>query len=111
MSENFSSLALSSALGIAAILFGVFGFLYSVYAMYSSQVTEENPIRSPIIGPLQDFCKLLSLLIVLASVVAGISLVFLDLNLREWILGALLVAIVGITSYMSVNLAFRKMKY
>jgi hypothetical protein len=40
--------AFGASLTVGAMLFGVFGFLYTVYAMYSSLATPEQPARAPI---------------------------------------------------------------
>lgn len=58
MEDNFVSLSFQASLGIGALLFGVFGFLYSVYAMNSNV-----EIRSPIVITLKRLCRILAVLI------------------------------------------------
>jgi hypothetical protein len=55
---------------VAALFFGVFGFLYSTYAAASFQVTPERPIRPPITTTLRLFCRILVLVIALLTAVA-----------------------------------------
>ncbi len=65
---DFPSIAFQSALSIEAILFAVFGFFYSAYALYLSQ---PNKISPPYIAVgLRRGCQVISLLIVLNTVVS-----------------------------------------
>jgi hypothetical protein len=109
MTVSFASLAFGSALSIASILFGVFGFLYSIYAMFISQISPENRIPAPIVDTIRNFCRLLSLLIVLSTGVSAFSLFFLGLGLLDWMVGAVLVLVIGATAGMSWSIAFSKM--
>jgi hypothetical protein len=58
---------------VAALFFGVFGFLYSTYAAASFQATSANPIRPPITKDLKLFCRILALVIALLTVVAIVT--------------------------------------
>lgn len=80
---DFPSLAFQSSLGTEAILFGVFGFLYSVFFTSVSQVTSANPQLPPLAKKLSEACRIVA---VLAFVNAGIcicSLLFMYLYSRD----------------------------
>lgn len=77
MAELFPSIAFQSTLTIEAVLFGVFGFLYSVYAMFSSAATPDQPVRAPICNALTKLCRWMAGLITLNSVLAIYSLIIL----------------------------------
>lgn len=68
MSDPFVATAFQSLIALDAILFGVLGFLYSTYAMYSSLATPEEPARAPICATLTFLCRLLAILLILLAV-------------------------------------------
>jgi hypothetical protein len=98
--SDFPSIAFQSSLGIEAILFGVFGFLYSVYATYSVIDTSENLDvvenlrRAPIVRQLKRVCRFIALLIAANALLTVCSLALQNLTgLGNIILGTGLVAI------------------
>ena len=46
---KFAEIAFGTLVNFEAILLGVFGFLYSIYAMYCNSTTTDNPIRPRIV--------------------------------------------------------------
>lgn len=101
---DFPSIAFQSSLGSEAILFGVFGFLYSVFGMYSSLVTPANPQRPPIVNKLRLVCRVITVLITvnaLLNLYSLYSLNILGLGAENIILGAgfalTMLAIAGIS--------------
>lgn len=72
--SEFATAAFGAALNVEAIFFGVFGFLYSVYAMYSSLATPENPARAPICKVLKNLCRVMAGLLIANAVVFAYSL-------------------------------------
>jgi hypothetical protein len=72
--RDFPALVLASMLNVGAILFGVFGFLYSVYALYSSLATPANPIRAPICNTVRNLCRMMSALFVVTGLVSLLAL-------------------------------------
>ena len=77
---NFPSIAFQSSLGLSAVLFGVFGFLYSVFAMYLSVVQASGSVRRPpIVRSLQMVCRILAVITVLNTALTCYSLYLLYL--------------------------------
>lgn len=72
--RDFPAMIITSALNIGAIIFGVFGFLYSVYAMYLSSVTASNPRRPAICDALRDLCRVLVGILIATAVIAIVAL-------------------------------------
>lgn len=67
---------------LEAILFGVFGFLYSIFAMFLSTVApdeqnEELLDRPPICDTLRKLCRILSVFIFFNALFIGLALWFL----------------------------------
>src|SRR2546426_4381824 len=75
--SGFLTTAFQSALTVEAIFFGVFGFLYSVYALYSSLAVPEHPVRAPICGILKNLCRIITVLLMVNAGVFGYSLYLL----------------------------------
>ncbi len=71
---DFPSIAFQSSLGVVAILFGVFGFLYSVYGMYSSLITPANPQRPLVVDKLRIVCRIIAVLIGVNAILIAYSL-------------------------------------
>jgi len=104
--DEFTGLVFSSSIGLEAILFGVFGVLYSVYALYASLVTAEEPIPAPICRTLRRLCRILAGLMalsVLASAAGAFQLTIpTRFNLMELAMLAIPVAgMLGIAVYMA----------
>jgi len=106
MSE-FPSLALQAFLGSAAILFGIFGLLYSIYATASLQVTATNPARPPVVTTLRWLCKAIASLGLLNAAFTIYSLYLVGPTGNENIALAVgLVLVVVIPAGLSAYLAF-----
>jgi hypothetical protein len=59
---------------VAALVFGVFGFLYSAYASASFAAAQAGTARPPVVYDLRRFCRLLaSILVVLTGLAAFAS--------------------------------------
>ena len=89
---DFPSIAFQSSLSTQAILFGVFGFLYSVFGMYSSLASPTNPQRAPIVSRLKKVCSFLVLLISLNATLTIGSLILMYLSGTIASLGSILLA-------------------
>lgn len=106
MPDTFPSVAFQSSLAIGAILFGVFGFLYSVYAMYSSIATPERSARAPICNTLTKLCRVLAVLIAFNALLAIYSVYILSpIGIHNTLLsGGLVISILamaGISLWMA----------
>lgn len=111
MSDTFPSIAFQSSLGTGALLFGVFGFLYSVYAMYSSIANKEQEARSRIVYDMRFLCRILSVLILLNLIVTGVSLWLMPINgVLNWFLAGTFVLMEVVTTGISFWIAFRAME-
>lgn len=73
----FPPIALQSSLTTEAILFGVFGFLYSVYAMYSNPSSSTNLERPRIVPRIRVICKVIVGLIIVNALLTLASLVLM----------------------------------
>lgn len=111
MPDSLYSLIFQSSVALQSILFGVFGFLYSVYAMYSSLATAEEPVRAPICKTLKWLCRLLAILIIATAILAVAPLYFLTVaappgSVLAWGLAVPILAMAVISTWM----AFFKME-
>ena len=110
MLDPFFSLTFQSGLNIGALLFGVFGFLYSVYAMNSA-----HEVRPPIVRSLRLLCRMIAILIVINFLISAYSLYLIvpfgtPVSLARTILGAGLILIGLATSLISMWMAFEAME-
>lgn len=80
---DFPAIAFQSSLTLAGILFGVFGFLYSLYGMYASQVTTQNLSLPTIAKSLRRICRFLALLLTVSAGLNTTSLVFMYLYCKD----------------------------
>src|SRR5579885_2355900 len=105
VSVDFLSTALTTSLGLAAILFAVFGIFYQVYATYSVAATEG--IKSPIVPKLILLCKFLVGLIALEAAASIYALArLMPCDGTAWILGGItIVSVLGMV-VMTFWLAF-----
>lgn len=109
MQDQFSSLAFQSALNFGALLFGVLGFLYSVYALYS--IEQERP---PIVSSLVILCRIIAVLISINFAIFAYSLYQMlpfgsPINWPHTILASGLVVVALATAVISLYWTFRKM--
>ena len=110
MQDSFFSLTFQSTLNIGALLFGVFGFLYSVYAMNSSV-----EIRPPIVRSLKLICKIIAVLISVNFIISAYSLYLMlpfgsPINWPRTILASGLMLTGLATSLISLWIAFEAME-
>ncbi len=105
--RDFPALAFSALLNVAAILFGVFGFLYSVYALYSSMATPAAPARAPICVTLGNLCRGLAVLFVVTTALEAYALALM-LPFAGWGEGGLalglsllLVSVTGVSVWVA----------
>jgi hypothetical protein len=108
--DAFSSLTFQSSLNIGALLFGVFGFLYSVFAMYSTYET-----RPPIAGVLRNLCRVIAVLLLVNFLLSAYSLYLLlpfgsPVHWPYTILASGLMIIGFATAAISLYMAFGKME-
>ncbi len=75
MTDSFPPIAFQSALSIEAVLFVVFGFLYSVYAMYSVNIE-----RPPVVGRLRVLCRVVAGLSGLNAALLVLSLAMMNIS-------------------------------
>lgn len=110
MPDSFFSLTFQSSLNIGALLFGVFGFLYSVYAMYST-----GEIRPPIVKVLKKLCRMIALLILLDFLISAYSLYLMlpfgsPASRPHTVLASGLMLLGVATSVISLWVSFKKME-
>lgn len=110
MLDSFFSLTFQSSLNIGALLFGVFGFLYSVYAMNSNV-----EVRPPIVKSLKVLCKIIAVLITVNFIICAYSLYLLlpfgsPINWPRTILASGLMLIGLATSLISLWMSFEAME-
>jgi hypothetical protein len=111
----FPPIALQSSLTIEAILFGVFGFLYSVYALYSNPSSIADLERPPIVAQIKVVCQIIAGLIMFSALLTIISLVLMYFSgglsgPAEIILGALFAFIMIAIAIISGVWVFRYME-
>jgi hypothetical protein len=88
---------------LAALDFGVFGFLYSVYATASFQATPENPARPPITDFLRKFCRVAVLVLVILFVLSVIVSFNTGVGWETWVI----VFCVALLTFFSAFLAYK----
>ena len=74
---DFPSVAFQSSLGLAGILFGVFGFLYSLYGLFTSQLNPQHLSLPPITKSLKGICRFIVFLLFVTVGLIGTSLYFM----------------------------------
>ena len=107
MTDNFPSIAFQSSLTIAGILFGVFGFLYSLYGLYKPQITPTNLQNLPIVPRLKLACRIITVFIVIDTAFTLYSAFVLDScgdlpSIQDKILGFGLAAMVLLIAIISL---------
>lgn len=88
---------------VAAITFGVFGFVYSTYAMAMFQLTPTDPIPPPITRYLKFFCRAVALVLVVLTVVSGVVSFNASVGYSIW---AIVLCFVLVTA-LSAGLAYK----
>jgi hypothetical protein len=111
VSSVFLTTAFQSVLTVEAIFFGVFGFLYSVYALYSSLATPEHPVRAPICNILKNLCRIIAVLLMVNGGIFGYALFLLGpTGHPETVLAVGLVVSVLTMVFISALMSFRYME-
>lgn len=90
---------------VGAMVFGVFGFLYSVYATGMFQVTPERPMPPPITIYLRRFCRVIATILVVMTVMAGTTAFRATVGWETWVI---IVCLAALTTF-SVRLAWKRM--
>jgi len=109
-SGEFASASLQAGLGLIAVLFGVFGFLYSAYCAYSYLVTPEYPQRAPVVTYLCTICRIIALLNVASGAVVLLMLYKLHPAGAMYVVTAGLLGLITITiCALCLWMAFRMM--
>jgi hypothetical protein len=88
---------------IAALDFGVFGFLYSVYAAASFQVSPTNPVRPPITRYLRRFCQVVILVLIALTTLAAVTSYRATAGYETW----LIIACFAVLTLFSMILAYK----
>jgi hypothetical protein len=112
---DFAPIAFQSSLSTEAVLFGVFGFLYSVYGMYSNPSSPNYLQRPPIVARIRRVCRVIALLILLNAALSLIALFSLynSGSIRsplEIILGAGFALTMLVIAIISIIWVFRNME-
>lgn len=87
---------------MAALHFGVFGFLYAIYVNMNLQVTATQPTRPQELKVVIHFCKLLAVLLVVLTCTAAFLSWQTPAHWTVWVLVATFAAVAG----FSVRLAW-----
>ncbi|SRR5713101_7620704 len=74
---DFPSVAFQSSLSLAGILFGVFGFLYTLYGLFTSQLGPQHLTLPPITKSLKRICRFLVFLLFLTAFLNATSIGFM----------------------------------
>ena len=88
---------------IAALNFGVFGFLYATYANALLEVTEDRPLPPPIVKYLRRFCRAVAGIQVVLTTLAAVNSYGTGATVSTWIIVGCFVVLTGFT----VGLALR----
>jgi hypothetical protein len=97
---DFLSIAFQASLGTEAILFGVFGVLYSVFGTHISLITPVNRLPSPIVHKLRQVCQFIAGLIVVNAIITIDSL--LSLNAFGLGVGSIVIAFLFIVTILGI---------
>jgi hypothetical protein len=109
-SDPFPAIAFQSTLSTGAILFGVFGFVYTIYATFSSPDEPDDLIRPPIVNSLRLWCRIIAILSLINSFVTFYSLFLMRLvGNNNVVVALILAAIVVATALISSWMAFKAM--
>ena len=80
---DFPAIAFQSSLTLAGILFGVFGFLYSLYGLYASQISTQNLSLPGVAQSLRRICRFLAFLLFITACLNACSLLFMYLYSKD----------------------------
>ena len=85
------------------MVFGVFGFLYSVYATGMFQVTPDRPMPLPITIYLRRFCRVIVTILTAMTIMAGVTGLRAAVGWETWIM---IVCFAALTIF-SIRLAWK----
>jgi len=88
---------------LAALVFGVFGFLYSVFATASFQASPERPERPPITAFLRKFCRVAVLVLFVLTGLAFVVCLKSAVSWETWVI----VTVIAILTFFSASLAYK----
>jgi hypothetical protein len=71
---------------LGALDFGVFGFLYSIYATASFQATPTSPVRQPITGYLKLFCWVVVAVMIVLTLLAAYTSYTAAVVFQVWVI-------------------------
>jgi hypothetical protein len=91
---------------VAALVFGVYGFLYSTYATASFQAAQIAAPRPKIVYALRLFCRVLACILAVLTGLAGIASFSAGVGLQTWIIVGCFIVL----TVMSVWLAMFSME-
>jgi hypothetical protein len=109
--DEFNGLVLSSSIALEAVLFGVFGVLYSVFALYASLVTTDEPIPPPICRTIRRLCRILAILMAFSAfAIAASAFQLMAPTCFSLIVGTLLATPIAGMLSIAVYMAFFAME-
>lgn len=86
---------------LLALDFGVFGFLYSTYAMASFQATPSSPGRPAVTRYLRYFCRAVAVVLVVLTVLAALVSFKAAVGLATWIIISCLALLTAFAAYLA----------
>lgn len=102
--EPLQAVVFQAALALGALLFGVFGFLYTLRATLLTLTTGGRPDVPPVVHRLRPLCQATAAPVVASVAVAALALLNLAVGLLVWAL----VAILAVTAGLALRLAFER---
>lgn len=112
MPQDFQSTAFQALVASVAVLFGVFGFLYSTFAMFSTVRSKEDLNRPPIVFTLRFVCQIISVMILVNALLIAYSLFAMGLasaNQTDLILSIGILLLTFLPAALSLFIAFLRM--
>lgn len=89
---------------LGALVFGVFGFLYTAYAAAFAQVTRENPLPPPIVQSLKWFCRLLTGVLIVLTILSVVVSYNIAAALSVWIIILCFVVLTVVAVIMTLTM-------
>jgi hypothetical protein len=87
---------------LAALDFGVFGFIYSTYASATFSVSPEKPLRPPVVSYLVSFCQVIATILVVLTSLAAVLTYENNLGWATWVLVGCLVLPTAFSVYLAL---------
>jgi hypothetical protein len=89
---------------LASLDFGVFGFLYSVYATASFQATPEHPVRPPITQYLKWFCWAVVTVLIVLTLLAALTTYTAAAGFQVWIIVFCFLLLTGFSTVLAFKM-------